>query len=294
MATVVGFISEKGGVGKTTSCYHVAVALNRFHDKRVLVIDADYQRGGITGRFFPSLIENFGQGVVPGTTLFHKFQQLYSAAPQTSDIDIRTWRPGLDVIVADPRLSTVSIDKIPSSNNIKANNMALLEHLKTIANVLFPLNANYDYVLIDSHPEVSAIMRSIIYASDYCVSPVKLDRQSSIGVATVIGEINSVNTDIEMLRAALKVEDQYGDTKFSGAIGMMAREYGGGLKQTEESEYNRLRKAGTVFKAYVTEGDGLRQAAASRIPVYDAQGGNAQKQSDQFRVLTIEFLKECP
>ncbi len=34
MATVVGFISEKGGVGKTTACYHIATALNRFEGKR--------------------------------------------------------------------------------------------------------------------------------------------------------------------------------------------------------------------------------------------------------------------
>ncbi|HFP5711924.1 TPA: ParA family protein [Escherichia coli] len=58
MAVTVGFISEKGGVGKTTSCYHIAEGLSRFHEKRVLVIDADYQRGGITGRFFPKLIEH--------------------------------------------------------------------------------------------------------------------------------------------------------------------------------------------------------------------------------------------
>ena len=36
MAVTVGFISEKGGVGKTTSCYHIAEALSRFHKKRVL------------------------------------------------------------------------------------------------------------------------------------------------------------------------------------------------------------------------------------------------------------------
>ena len=53
---VVGFISEKGGVGKTTACYHIAIALKRFHKKRVLVIDTDYQRGGITGRFIPTSI----------------------------------------------------------------------------------------------------------------------------------------------------------------------------------------------------------------------------------------------
>ena len=43
MAKVVGFISEKGGTGKTTACYHIAVALVRYHNKRVLVVDADYQ-----------------------------------------------------------------------------------------------------------------------------------------------------------------------------------------------------------------------------------------------------------
>ncbi|MCV5197290.1 AAA family ATPase, partial [Escherichia coli] len=113
---------------------------------------------------------------------------------------------------ADPRLSTVSTDKLPSTNNIRSNNAILLQHLKTISAVLSPIADNYDYILIDSHPEVSDVMRSIIYASDYCVSPVKLDRQSSIGVATVIGEINNVNEDIEMLRKALQVGDSYKDT----------------------------------------------------------------------------------
>ena len=45
MAKVVGFISEKGGTGKTTACYHIAVALTRYQNKRVVVVDADYQRG---------------------------------------------------------------------------------------------------------------------------------------------------------------------------------------------------------------------------------------------------------
>ena len=81
MAKVVGFISEKGGTGKTTACYHIAVALNRYHDDRVLVLDADYQRGDITGRFFPDLIESFGTGQMPGTSLLHKFQQLRRYPP---------------------------------------------------------------------------------------------------------------------------------------------------------------------------------------------------------------------
>lgn len=294
MATVVGFISEKGGVGKTTACYHIAVALGRYHGKRVLVIDADYQRGGISGRFFPKLIEGFGVSAPTGTTLFNKFQQLYSASLQTPDIDLHTCGGGVDLIPADPRLSTVSVDKLPSTNNIRENNISLLAHIKTISFVLSGWQNRYDYILIDSHPEVSDVMRSIIYASDHCVSPVKLDRQSSIGVATVIGEISNVNTDISMIRRSLGVEDGYRDTSFSGAMGMMAREYSESLKQSEQLEYNHLRRSGKIFKSYVTEGDGLRVAAANRQPVYDVGGANAAKQATQFKELTKEFMQVCP
>ena len=174
MATVVGFVSEKGGTGKTTACYHIAVALRRYHDKRILVLDADYQRGGITGRFFPDLIESFGAGEVPGVTLYHKFQELYSAGRRSANVDIRRWQELIDVIVADPRLSTVTVDKLPSTNNIRQNNLTLLSHLQVIGYVLEPLKAQYDYILIDSHPEVSDVLRSIAYACDFCVSPVKL------------------------------------------------------------------------------------------------------------------------
>ncbi|MCK3102828.1 AAA family ATPase [Escherichia coli] len=38
MAVTVGFISEKGGVGKTTSCYHIAEGISRFNEKNVLFI----------------------------------------------------------------------------------------------------------------------------------------------------------------------------------------------------------------------------------------------------------------
>lgn len=294
MATVVGFISEKGGVGKTTACYHIAVGLNIFHSKRVLVIDADYQRGGITGRFFPELIETFGDGNPAGITLFNKFQQLYSATDQTPDVNILAYRNKLHLLPADKRLSAVSTDKLPSTNNIRENNISLLKHMKTISFVVQNLHDSYDYILIDSHPEISDVLRAIIYASDYCVSPVKLDRQSSIGVATVMGEISNVNSDIAMIRDSLRLEDQYSDTKFAGAIGMMAREYAEVLKQTEQNEYSRLRRAGNVFENYVTEGDGLRQAAASRVSVYEVAGSNAKKQADQFMALTKEFMRVCP
>ena len=294
MAKVVGFISEKGGTGKTTACFHIAVALAKFHKLRVLVVDADYQRGGITGRFFPDLIEKFDSDEISGTTLFHKFQELYSAGQRSTNVDIDNWDDCIDVIASDPRLSTVTADKLPSSRNIKEKNLSMLDHLSVIDYVLTPIKDRYDYILIDSHPEVSDVLRAVIYSSDYCVSPVKLDRQSSIGVATIIGQINNVNADVDLVRKGTDSDLQYSKTIFSGSMGMMTREYNGELKWTEILEQNRLRMIGGTFENYVTEGDGLRRALLDRRPVYEVSGANAEKQAVQFCQLTQEFIQQCP
>ena len=293
MAIVVGFISEKGGVGKTTACYHIAVGLSWHHKKRVLVVDADYQRGGITGRFIPSLLEHFREGHLPYQTLWDKFQQLYSGQPITTDIDILDTDENPKLIPADPRLSQVSVEKMPATNNIRQNNHSLWRHLSLLRTILEPQLPNYDYVLIDSHPEISEVLRSVIYASDYCVSPVKLDLQSTIGVASAIEAVNDVNADVEMMNRALDEPPAHEPTQFAGAMGMMAREWGGILKRTERTEYLRLQRAGTIFESYVTEGDGLRQAAGNRNSVYNVTGANAERQAAQFRQMTTEFIARC-
>lgn len=294
LTKVVCFISEKGGVGKTTACFELAVALNVRHQKQVLVMDADYQRGGITGRLDAKYIPMFAVGAIPGVTLFHKFQQLYSASSLTTNIDIDTSRFGIDFIPADPRLASVSEDKLPSGKTIQQNSKSMLEHMMVIDAVLAPLKGNYDYIFIDSHPEVSSLLRSVIFASDYAVSPVKLDLQSSIGVPTVIGEIKGVNDDVAAMRSVIGLPLAYNPTKFAGAIGMMAREYGGDLKDSEDTEYRRLVRVGTVFEHYITEGDGIRRAAQNRSSVRNINIANAKKQTAQINAISDEFLRKCP
>jgi chromosome partitioning protein len=291
--TVVGFISEKGGVGKTSACYHIAIALGRYHDKKVLVVDTDYQRGGITGRFDSSLLENFKKGSMNSITLYHVFRALYSDTDIPTPDVVQTRYPNVDLLPSDPRLTEVSIDKLPGSNNIRENNLKLFNHLSAIANALNLLKNEYNYVLIDTHPETSELMRSVIYACDYCVSPVKLDEQSSVGVPSAIEAINGVNRDVMILQETLDVAKNYEPTIYKGAIGMMAREYANNLKWTESVQFSRLGASGGVFEAYVTEGDGLRQAAASHCLVFDVNGINAQKQSAQFLNLTKEIMQRC-
>lgn len=289
---VVGFISEKGGVGKTTACYHIAIALKRYYKKKVLVIDTDYQRGGITGRFIPSLIENFQKGEMPYKNIYHQFQKLYADSDIDIDMDILNGKYDIDIITSDPKLNRVSIDKLPGDRDMSKLSLNRYKHLCVINEAIEKYKSEYDYILIDTHPEISDLLDCVIYACDYCVSPVKLDRQSSVGVASAMEAINNVNNNIKKLANLLEIKE-YKQTKFLGAIAMMAREYAEDLIYTMNQEHSKLDKLYGVFTNYITEGDGVRIAARGYIPVYDVDGDNAAKQSEQFKLLTKEFIRKC-
>jgi len=258
------------------------------------VVDGDYQRGGITGRLVPALIEKFRTAKIEGKTLYKKFLQLYSGNDLTPDVDIvETNQSGIYLLPADPRLSQVTVEKMPTSNNIRENTKSLWRHLSVLETVLEPIRDDYDYILVDSHPDINDLLRTIVYACDGVCSPVKLDLQSTIGVASAIEAIKNVNCDVELVKNSIDEEFAYTDTAYVGAIATQAREWGGLLKWTERTEYRRVSNAGPIFESYVTEGDGLRQAARDRCPVFDVSGPNAEKQSEQLRELTKEFIRRC-
>lgn len=289
MVQVVGFVSEKGGVGKTTAVYHVGVALKRDHGARVLLLDTDYQRGGLTCRLIPEMLEDFRSGSVVDKTLHVVYRSLY-AEFELPRLTVRETNVGLDLVPADPRLNAISVDKLPASRNLRESNALLLRHLLLINEAIGPLVDDYDYVLIDSHPDLHDLEKAVIAASDYIVSPVKLDQQSSVAVASTREAMNDVNDDIQTALVHAKTDRTYKPTSFLGAVGMMCREYGEVLKYSEQLIHNRLYRTTGVLRSYVTEGDGLRRAAQESRPVYDVNGANAKRQSDQFRAVTDEIL----
>ena len=290
MAKVIGFVSEKGGVGKTTAVYHISVALTREHDARVLVLDTDYQRGGVTCRLVPDMIEDFRSGEVDDTTLYVVYRSLYTDTEPLPPLYVRETSIGVDLVPADPRLNAISVDKMPAPRNLRDGNLKLLRHLLLINEALSPYSDKYDYVLIDSHPDLHDLEKAVIAASDYLVSPVKLDQQSSVAVASTSQAVNDVNADIEAAASLVETPIDYTSTRFLGAVGMMCREWGGNLKYSETLIYNRLLASSDIFQAYVTEGDGLRRAAQDYKPVYDLTIANAIKQADQFRAVTDELV----
>lgn len=290
MATTIGFVSEKGGVGKTTAVYHVGVALCRQYGARVLVVDTDYQRGGITCRLIPSMTEDFRNGKVEDNTLYVVYRYLYTDTEALPELTVLNSGVSIDLVPADPRLNAISVDKMPAPRNLRDGNKKLLRHLMLIDEALASLREDYDYILIDSHPDLHDLEKAVIAASDYLVSPVKLDQQSSVAVASTAQAVHDVNEDIKSTARLIDSHRKLRQTRFLGAVGMMCREYGGSLKYSENLVYNRLRRTSHIFRSYVTEGDGIRQAAQNFVPVYDLTMANALKQGEQFHEVTSELV----
>lgn len=294
MATIIGFVSEKGGVGKTTTVYHVAAGLVRFHNKKVLVLDTDYQRGGLTCRLRPEMLEEFRLGQTQHVTLFHVYRSLYSGQQKLPTLSVLSTRDNIDLVPADPRLNSVSVDKMPPSNSLRANNEMLVRHLALVQEILRStdeLAGPYDFILIDSHPDLHDLEKAVIFASDMCISPVKLDNQSATGVPSTVEAIRNVDDDMKAVIAMINGAQNYSETKFLGAAGMMCREYGGSLKYSEQDIFNRLKRTTGILDTYITEGDGIRQAAANGTTVYDTDGANAHKQAKQYRHLIEEIMQ---
>src|SRR3989344_272253 len=130
-ARILGIVSIKGGVGKTTSTVNVGTALSEMN-KKVLLVDADFGS--------PNLALHFGM-VNPSKTLNHVFQG--KVAPHEA---IQRYNDNLDVMPC-----SVITQKI---------------HPALLKEKLQPLRKLYDYILIDASPTLNETMLSTIMASD--------------------------------------------------------------------------------------------------------------------------------
>ena len=47
---------------------------------------------------------------------------------------------------------------MPTTNNIRENTRSLWRHLSVLDAVLAPIRDQYDYVLVDSHPDINDLL----------------------------------------------------------------------------------------------------------------------------------------
>ena len=128
MCRVIAVANQKGGVGKTTTCINLGVALARL-GKKVLLVDADPQGQVALGLGFPKKVR---------VTLKNMLENIIMGLEFDPKEVILKHKEGVEVIPANKLLAGLDVALI----NVEDREKVLKEYLEL-------LEDDYDYILID-------------------------------------------------------------------------------------------------------------------------------------------------
>jgi chromosome partitioning protein len=161
---IVSFSIFKGGTGKTTSTVSTAASLVK-KGKRVLIVDLDQQASAT--RYLdldpdqsPNLYEVF-TGVKP------------------AQLAIRKTAAGIDVLASHVLLAAIE-EALEPGDELK------------LSDLLNPLRANYDFILIDNPPGKAMLAFNGLAAADLIIIPASAERMAVDGVADLITHVQKI------------------------------------------------------------------------------------------------------
>jgi chromosome partitioning protein len=189
MAKVISFINYKGGVGKTTTTFHIGCALAMFEPKKkILLIDADPQ----TNLTFLCCDDTRWKKQIDSKGSLESIYSAYLDGKNKSIKDV-IWKTPMP----HPSLST--IDLVPSTIELLDIDLRLQSKTKAattiqevaethlnqrtiLAKAIKEVAADYDYILIDCPPNLYLATQNALYASDGYLVTLMPDHFSTVGV----------------------------------------------------------------------------------------------------------------
>lgn len=228
---IVSVFNNKGGVGKSTLCFHLAHALGSL-GKRVLLIDTDPQCNlslyGLTPEQLDELWEKETDYIdISGFEAAKKKDQNYEALikePRTIHFllkptedgtgDIENMPPllkvGEAVYLLPGRLSLHTYEEAAASRWSDAfigNPLALktITKIRDIA-MLYSLQYNFDYVIMDTSPSIGILNKIILSNSDALIIPCNADMFSLYGIRNIGSALKMWKQQFEILKSVLSEE----------------------------------------------------------------------------------------
>ena len=163
----ISISNVKGGVAKTTTAATLAAGLHK-RGKRVLMIDSDPQT---------NLSMCFTDEPEEGDPSLYS---IYAAGAKIDDIKFEV-KPGLDLIVGDFSLCSADMEFFGKVGSLKILGKAIKES-----------SDNYDYVIIDTPPNLGFLSLNAFMASDYIVTPMAADSFSLKAIRLLKNTLNDV------------------------------------------------------------------------------------------------------
>ncbi len=237
---VISFQMLKGGVAKTTSCLNIGLRASMYGFK-VLFLDLDQQAN-----------LSFALGI--------------------DDLDIPVFINVIEkrISIKDAILPLAShIGLLPSNLNNSVIERVLLHGNRNIAKVVRgPIDEvinNYDLVLIDTSPTLSALNTAITCASDQVILPINPDKFTLFGVQKHLADLAQIKDDFN-----LKLNSKILFTRYDGR---------------EASSQNYYKECQDLFgkqmiQKYVRQTAEIKNTIASGKTIFDTKG-NAKEDYDR-------------
>ncbi|MBV0934006.1 ParA family protein [Marinobacterium weihaiense] len=165
--------NQKGGVGKTTTAITLAGLLAEV-GYRVLLVDLD-PHGSMTSyfRYDPDELEH---------SVYDLFEQTRVDAERVHQLVLSTSHDSIQLIPAATALATLERKAVAQEG------MGL-----QVAKALRHLQADYDYVLLDSPPVLGVLMVNALAACQHLVVPVQTEFLALKGLERMVRTIQMIN-----------------------------------------------------------------------------------------------------
>ena len=172
----ISFMSAKGGCSKTTSSINTAIGLAE--NNKVLLIDLDPQ-GNTSKRFFDNYMELNG------------ICELLRREKPYGECIHHTRFEGLDIIPSKKSLFVLKKEMLYASHGI--------QQLR-LRNALEPIRNDYDYIIIDNHPDIDLLISNALVCSDLVIIPVNPDADD----IELSDSIEGMNLTLQNIREAIE------------------------------------------------------------------------------------------
>jgi chromosome partitioning protein len=170
---VIAVSNQKGGVGKTTTSVALG-GLMADSGNRVLLIDLD-PHGSLTSYFFPDK-----ELILTSYTLFQERQHL--SRDTISRLILPTAFNGLSVIPSSAALATLERQAIGQDG------MGLV-----MTRALQMLEADYDYVILDTPPLLGVLMVNALAAAQYLLMPTQTEYLALKGLERMVSTLTMMS-----------------------------------------------------------------------------------------------------
>lgn len=298
MAKVISFINYKGGVGKTTTTYHVGCALAMFEpQQKVLLIDADPQ----TNLTFLCCETPAWEARVKSHGTLETIYSAYLDHGKKSIKGIIWQQPmrgyelaNVDLVPSDIELLDIDLrlqSRTKAATTIREVAETHLEQRSILSEAIKEVSDDYDYILIDCPPNLYLATQNALYASDGYLVTLMPDHFSAIGVTFL-------DRKIRQLLRERNFAEQIVDTNNAGGktlpyhLCFVKVNVTAGRQQIVAKEQMALVRgmtnfAGKCFDNHTEDFKDIREATTEQIPVFISSPGS---QNDGFyRRIAQEF-----